>query len=89
MVRGAGAEGACGAKCDEGRPVLVGLLGGAARLPLPILSHFTGTLTELIQMAKNRVVTPIVTGFYQIEENNEVLSKAREGEKGVAPCTSR
>jgi len=52
---------------------------------LPILSHFTGTLTELIQMAKNRVVTPVVTGFYQIEENNEVLSKAREGEKGVAP----
>jgi len=75
----------------EGRLVLVGLLGGAAQLPLPILplygaqimGNFTGTLTELaelIEMAKNGVVTPVVTGSYRLEEANEVLTKLEKGE---------
>jgi len=75
----------------EGRLVLVGLLGGAAQLPLPILplygtrimGNFTGTLTELaelIEMAKNGVVTPVVTGSYQLEEANEVLAKLERGQ---------
>jgi alcohol dehydrogenase, propanol-preferring len=80
----------------EGRLVLVGLLGGAAQLPLPILplygaqimGNFTGTLTELadlIEMAKNGVVTPVVTGSYRLEEANEVLAKLERGEiKGRA-----
>jgi alcohol dehydrogenase, propanol-preferring len=75
----------------EGRLILVGLLGGAAQLPLPILplygaqiiGNFTGTLTELaelIEMAKNGVVTPVVTGSYRLEEANEVLTKLERGE---------
>lgn len=80
----------------EGRLVLVGLVGGAAQLPLPILplygaqiiGNFTGTLTELanlIEVAKNGVVTPVVTASYRLEEANEVLTKLERGEiKGRA-----
>jgi len=75
----------------EGRLVLVGLLGGAAQLPLPILplygtqimGNFTGTLTELaelIQMAKNGVVAPAVAGSYRLEEANDVLAKLERGQ---------
>jgi propanol-preferring alcohol dehydrogenase len=75
----------------EGRLVLVGLLGGAAQLSLPILplygaqivGNFTGTLgelSELIEMAKNGVVTPVVAGSYRLEEANEVLAKLERGE---------
>jgi len=79
-----------------GRLVLVGLLGGAAQLPLPILplygaqiiGNFTGTLTELaeiIEMAKKGVVTPVVNESYRLEEANEVLTKLERGEiKGRA-----
>jgi len=75
----------------EGRLVLVGLVGGAAQLPLPILplygaqirGNFTGTLselTELIEMAKMGILTPVVTGSYRLEEVNEVLAKLERGE---------
>ncbi|HXW95278.1 MAG TPA: alcohol dehydrogenase catalytic domain-containing protein [Nitrososphaerales archaeon] len=80
----------------EGRLVLVGLLGGAAQVPLPILplygtqiiGNFTGTLAELadlIEMVKNEVVMPLVSGCYRLEEANEVLTKLERGEiKGRA-----
>lgn len=75
----------------EGRLVLVGLVGGAAQLPLPILplygvqikGNFTGTfaeLTELVEMAKRGILTPVVTGSYRLEEANEVLAKLERGE---------
>ena len=75
----------------EGRLVLVGLLGGAAQLPLPILplygaqirGNFTGTLaelTDLVEMAKRGTLTPVVTGSYRLEEANEVLTKLERGE---------
>lgn len=75
----------------EGRLVLVGLVGGAAQLPLPILplygsqirGNFTGTLgelVELVEMARKGVVTPVVTGSYRLEEANEVLAKLERGE---------
>jgi len=83
----------------DGRLVLVGLLGGAAQLPLPILplygaqiiGNFTGTLTglaELIEMAKKGIVTPVVTRSYRLEEANEVLNELERGEiKGRAVLT--
>jgi len=75
----------------EGRLVLVGLVGGAAQLPLPILplygaqirGNFTGTLaelTELLEMAKMGTITPVVTGSYRLDEANEVLAKLERGE---------
>ena len=75
----------------EGRLVLVGLGGGAAQLPLPILplygaqitGNFTGTLSEfaeLVEMAKKRVIAPVVTGSRPLEEANEALSALERGE---------
>jgi propanol-preferring alcohol dehydrogenase len=75
----------------EGRLVLVGLVGGAAQLPLPILplygaqirGNFTGTLaelTELVEMAKKGTIAPIVTGSYGLGEANEVLARLERGE---------
>jgi propanol-preferring alcohol dehydrogenase len=75
----------------EGRLVLVGLVGGSAQLPLPILplneaqirGNFTGTLTELrelVAMTKSGTMAPVVTGSYRLEEANEVLAKLERGE---------
>lgn len=75
----------------EGRLIMVGLVGGAAQLPLPILpllgariqGNFTGTfseLTELVGLAKKGTISPVVTGFYRLEEANEVLAKLERGE---------
>jgi propanol-preferring alcohol dehydrogenase len=75
----------------EGRLVLVGLVGGMAQLPLPILpllgaqirGNFTGTLdelTELVDAAKRGIVAPVVTGSYRLEEANEVLARLERGE---------
>jgi propanol-preferring alcohol dehydrogenase len=75
----------------QGRLVLVGLFGGAASFPLPmfplrgaqVIGSFTGTLTELselVQLAANGVVTPVVSGRYKLEEANEVLQKLGRGE---------
>lgn len=75
----------------EGRLVLVGLVGGTASLPLPILplmgarvqGNFTGTpseLRELVDLAKEGRIAPVVTGSYRLEEANEVLAKLERGE---------
>jgi alcohol dehydrogenase, propanol-preferring len=75
----------------EGRLVLVGLIGGTAQLPLPILplmgaqvqGNFTGTLselTELVDIAKMGTIAPVVTGSYRLEEANEVLARLERGE---------
>ena len=75
----------------QGRVVLVGLFGGAGSFPLPlfplrgaqITGSFTGTLTELselVQLAANGVIKPVVSGKYRLEEANEVLEKLGRGE---------
>lgn len=75
----------------EGRLVLVGLVGGAVPLPLPmfplrgaeIVGNFTGTLAdlvELVELARQGTIAPVVTGTYRLEEANEVLGKLGRGE---------
>lgn len=75
----------------EGRLVLVGLMGGALQLSLPLLpllgaqvqGSFTGSLAELaelVQLARRGAVAPVVTASYRLEEANEVLSKLGRGE---------
>ena len=75
----------------EGRLILVGLVGGAASLPLPILplygsqirGNFTGTLSELkelVSLTKEGTVAPVVTGTYGLERANEVLGLLERGE---------
>ena len=75
----------------EGRLILVGLGGGAASIPLPILplygsqirGNFTGTMSELKELAtiaKEGIVAPVVTGSYRLEQANEVLALLEKGE---------
>lgn len=75
----------------QGRLVLVGLFGGAASFALPLFplrgaqvtGSFTGTLTELselVQLAGNGVLRPVVSGKYRLEEANSVLEKLSRGE---------
>ena len=75
----------------EGRLILVGLAGGAAQLPLPIVplygaqvrGNFTGTMAELaklVDLAKEGTIAPLVTGSYRLEEANEVLARLQRGE---------
>jgi propanol-preferring alcohol dehydrogenase len=76
---------------NEGRLVMVGLMGGGMQLSLPmlplrgaqILGSFTGTqaeLAELVELARRGAVSPVVTASYPLEEANEVLSKLEHGE---------
>jgi D-arabinose 1-dehydrogenase-like Zn-dependent alcohol dehydrogenase len=79
-----------------GRLVLVGLAGGSAPLPLPILplygaevrGNFTGSLSELkelVGMLKQGTIAPVVTGSYRLEEANDVLARLELGKiKGRA-----
>jgi propanol-preferring alcohol dehydrogenase len=75
----------------DGRLILVGLAGGVAQVPLPILplygaqirGNFTGTLAEfaeLVEVAKKRIVTPVVAGTYRLEDANEILSRLDRGD---------
>jgi propanol-preferring alcohol dehydrogenase len=75
----------------EGRLVEVGLAGGEMTLPLPlvpllaaeILGSFTGTLAQLVdvvRLARERVIDPVVSRSYRLEEANEVLAKLEHGE---------
>jgi len=75
----------------QGRQVQVGLFGGAAAFPLPlfplrgvqVMGSYTGTLTELselVQLAANGVVKPVVSARYKLDEANEVLQKLARGE---------
>ena len=73
-----------------GRLVLVGLGGGSASLPLPILplygaevrGNFTGSLAELrelVDMMKQGTLAPVVAGSYRLEEANDVLARLKLG----------
>ena len=75
----------------EGRLVLVGLVGGAMSLPLPVLpvlgiellGNFTGTLgqlNEMVELARQGTVVPVVSRSYPLEEANDVLRRLEHGE---------
>jgi alcohol dehydrogenase, propanol-preferring len=75
----------------QGRLVLVGLFGGAGSFSLPlfplkgaqVVGSFTGTLTELselVQLAANGVVKPVISARYKLEEANQVLERLGRGE---------
>ena len=75
----------------EGRLVVVGLVGGAMPLPLPVLpvlgievlGNFTGTLEQLKEMvglAQRGAVVPVVSRSYPLEQANDVLTQLRRGE---------
>lgn len=75
----------------EGRLVMVGLVGGAAQVSLPILpllgariqGNFTGTLPELkelVGLARDGTFSPVVTGAFRLEDANDVLGKLARGE---------
>ena len=75
----------------QGRLVLVGLFGGAGSFSLPlfplkgvqVIGSFTGTLTELselVQLAANGVVKPVISARYKLDEANHVLERLGRGE---------
>jgi alcohol dehydrogenase, propanol-preferring len=75
----------------EGKLIVVGLAGGMIQFPLPlfplrgaqIIGNFTGTLkdlTELVEIAKKGIVSPVVSGEYSLEDANLALDKLRKGE---------
>lgn len=78
------------------RLVIVGLGGGSVKLPLPlfplrasqVLGSFTGTLSDLrqvLKLAEKRIVVPVISGVYHLEDANEVLARLEQGEiKGRA-----
>ena len=77
----------------DGRLELVGLMGGSAQVPLPILpllgariqGNFTGSpseLHELVSLARRGTIAPVVTGTCRLEEANGVLAKLVRGEVG-------
>jgi alcohol dehydrogenase, propanol-preferring len=75
----------------EGRLVIVGLAGGSVLFPLPlfplrgaeVLGNFTGTLKdleELVVLAKKRLVSPIISEEFPLEDANVALEKLERGE---------
>ena len=80
----------------EGKLVLVGLVGGAMTISLPmlpilgaeILGNFTGTLDqlrEMVALAQSGKVVPVVSSSFPLDEANEVLARLEHGEiKGRA-----
>lgn len=83
----------------ESKLVIVGLVGGAMTVALPmlpilgaeILGNFTGSLdqlTEMVGLAKSGAVVPVVSQSYPLEEANAVLERLERGEiKGRAVLT--
>jgi alcohol dehydrogenase, propanol-preferring len=74
----------------EGKLVLVGLVGGAGEFSLPLFplrgaqvrGSFTGTLAELVdlvEMARQGVLSPVVAGVYGLEQANEALANLARG----------
>jgi propanol-preferring alcohol dehydrogenase len=73
-----------------GRLVVVGLFGGEGKFPLPlfplrareIIGNFTGTiqdLAEMVELVQRRLVKPVVSETYRLEEVNLVLEKLVAG----------
>ena len=72
------------------RVVLVGLFGGELKLSLvtmptrayKIIGSYTGTLSELIELvslAERRVIKPMVSNRFKLDQATEALSKLKEG----------
>ncbi|NHV97569.1 MAG: alcohol dehydrogenase catalytic domain-containing protein [Thaumarchaeota archaeon] len=74
-----------------GRLVVVGLFGGVLKIQIPllpimafnILSSYTGTLTdlqEMLHLASQGVVKPVISTSFRLDQANEALSSLRKGE---------
>ncbi len=74
-----------------GRLVVVGLFGGLLKVQIPLLpilnldmlGSYTGTLTdlsEMINLASRRVIKPLISTAFRLDEANEALTKLRRGE---------
>jgi alcohol dehydrogenase, propanol-preferring len=72
------------------RVVLVGLFGGELKLSLvtmptrayKIIGSYTGTLSEMIELvslAERRVIKPMVSNRFKLDQATEALSKLKEG----------
>jgi propanol-preferring alcohol dehydrogenase len=70
--------------------VLVGLFGGELRLNLVtmptrayrIIGSYTGTLadmTELISLADRKIIKPVISDKFKLDQATEALSKLKEG----------
>jgi D-arabinose 1-dehydrogenase-like Zn-dependent alcohol dehydrogenase len=75
----------------RGRLVSIGLFGGSAQFPLPILAqrgieiigNYTGSLadlSELVRLVKEGSVNPVVSETFRLEDVNLALEKLRRGE---------
>ena len=74
----------------RGRLVSVGLFGGSAQFPLPILAqrgveiigNYTGTLadlSELVRLVKEGSVNPAISETFRLEDVNQALERLRRG----------
>jgi propanol-preferring alcohol dehydrogenase len=73
------------------RVVLVGLFGGELRLSLismptkayRLIGSYTGTLTdlvELVSLAERKIIRPVVSDKFKLDQATEALSRLRDGE---------
>jgi propanol-preferring alcohol dehydrogenase len=73
------------------RVVLVGLFGGELRLSLismptkafRLIGSYTGTLTdlvELVSLAERKIIKPVVSNRFKLDQATEALSRLRDGE---------
>ena len=74
----------------RGRLVLIGLFGGSIELSLPlvplkamhILGSYTGKLADLadlVALTRRRVIRPIVSRKYSLDQANEALLQLKSG----------
>jgi propanol-preferring alcohol dehydrogenase len=74
-----------------GKLIVIGLAGGSVNLPLPlfplreasIIGNFTGSLKdliELVEIAKQGIVSPVVSEEYPLEDANLAIEKLRKGD---------
>jgi D-arabinose 1-dehydrogenase-like Zn-dependent alcohol dehydrogenase len=74
-----------------GRLVSVGLFGGSAQVPLPILAqrgieivgNYTGTLadlSELMGLVRKGTISPVVSEVLRLEDVNLALDRLRGGD---------
>jgi propanol-preferring alcohol dehydrogenase len=72
------------------RVVLVGLFGGELNLSLismptkayKLIGSYTGTLTdlvELVSLAERKIIRPVVSNRFKLDQATEALSKLRDG----------
>jgi alcohol dehydrogenase, propanol-preferring len=74
----------------RGRVVLVGLFGGELNLSLismptksyRLIGSYTGTLTdlvELVSLAERKIIRPVVSDKFKLDQATEALSKLKDG----------